>query len=135
MKYITDAHALLWHLYQPRRLGNEAQQIFSNVDAGNGCIYVPAVVIAEVLMVVEKGRLSGATLAHLIPHLRIMVAECVNYDLTPLLPETVIASHKYTNIPDIFDRLIVTEAVLRDLPIITRDQLIQQSGIVSTIWD
>jgi PIN domain nuclease of toxin-antitoxin system len=134
MNYISDAHALLWHLYWPQRLGKAAQQVFSDVDAGQAVIVIPAVVVAEVIMVVQKGRLSGASLDHLIPYLHSM-NESENYPLAPLLPKTVIASHEHTIIPDIFDRLIVTEAILRDLSIITRDQTIRESGLVSTIWD
>ncbi len=134
MEYITDAHALLWHLYLPRRLGKAAQGVFSDVDAGKGIIRIPAVVVAEVLMVVQKGRLPGASLDHLIDHLQ-SIMESVNYHLISLSPETVIASHEYTEIPDIFDRLIVTDAILRDLPILTRDQVILHSGLAFTIWD
>jgi hypothetical protein len=45
-------------------LGSAAQRVFSDADAGQVCIYVPAV--------------------------------SDNYPLSPLLPETVIASHQYT---------------------------------------
>jgi PIN domain nuclease of toxin-antitoxin system len=38
-------------------------------------------------------------------------------------------------IPDIFDRLIVTEAVLLDVPVITRDPVIRDSELVPTVWD
>jgi len=132
--HITDAHALLWHLYWPQRLGGAAQRVFADADAGQARIHVPAVVVAEAVMVAQKGRLPGASLEHLLPHLRAM-AESDNYPLLPLLPETVIASHVYTTIPDIFDRLIVTEAIARGLPLITRDPVIRQSGLASTIWD
>ncbi len=134
MNYITDAHALLWHLYWPQRLGSAAQRVFSDADAGQVCIYVPAVVVAEVIMVVQRGRLPGASLDHLLLHLRAMAASD-NYPLSPLLPETVIASHQYTTIPDIFDRLIVTEAISRGVPLVTRDPVIRQSGLISTVWD
>jgi PIN domain nuclease of toxin-antitoxin system len=63
------------------------------------------------------------------------MAESENYPLLPLLPETVIASHQYTIIPDIFDRLIVTETMSCGVPLVTRDPVIRQSGLISTIWD
>ena len=134
MEYLTDAHALLWHLYGPQRLGAEARQAFADADAGQACIHVPAVVIAEALMVVQKGRLRGVTLAHLLPRLDAM-ATSDNYPLCSLLPHTVIVSHHYTVIPDIFDRLIVTEAISRGLPLLTRDAMIRASGLVAVIWD
>lgn len=128
MEYLTDAHALLWHLYGPQRLGEQARQVFADADAGQACIHVPAVVIAEALMVVQKGRLRGVTLAHLLPYLDAM-ATSDNYPLCPLLP------HTYTVIPDIFDRLIVTEAISRGLSLLTRDTIIRASGLVAVIWD
>ncbi|MBI3245132.1 MAG: hypothetical protein HYZ50_01350 [Deltaproteobacteria bacterium] len=134
MNYVTDAHALLWHLYWPQRVGGAAQQVFSEADAGQGCVHVPAVVVAEMLMVVQKGRLPGASLDHLLPHLRAMAASD-NYPLSPLLPEIVIASHQYTIIPDIFDRLIVTETISRGVPLVTRDPVIRQSRLIPTVWD
>ena len=93
-----------------------------------------AVVVAEMLMVVQKGRLPGASLDHLLPHLRAMAASD-NYPLSSLIPETVIASHQYTIIPDIFYRLIVTETISRGVPLVTRDPVIRQAGLISTLWD
>ena len=107
---------------------------FAEADTGQAIIHIPAVVVAEVIMVVQKGRLQTAAIDHIIPYLRAM-AESDNYMLSPLHPETVIASHKHTSIPDIFDRLIATEAVLRGLYVVTRDQVIRESGLVTTIWD
>jgi PIN domain nuclease of toxin-antitoxin system len=52
-----------------------------------------------------------------------------------LLPETVIESHTFTAIPDIFDRLVVAEARRLGLPLITRDATIKASGLVSVVWD
>lgn len=69
MEYVTDAHSLLWHLYRPQRLGRAAQQAFSASEAGQACIHVPAVVVAEALMVVQKGRLPGVDLSRLVPHI------------------------------------------------------------------
>ncbi len=134
MAHIADAHALLWHLYWPQRLGIAAQKVFAAADAGQMSVHVPAVVVAEMLMVVQKGRLPGVSLTHLLPHLRAM-EKSDNYQLSSLSPATVIASHAYTSIPDIFDRLIVTEAIQRGFPLVTRDPIIRQSGLIATIWD
>ncbi len=77
---------------------------------------------------------SWRALAHLLPRLDAM-ATSDNDPLCPLLPHTVIASHHYTVIPDIFDRLIVAEAILRGLPLLTRDTVIRASGLVAVVWD
>lgn len=46
-----------------------------------------------------------------------------------------LASHRFSAIPDIFDRLIVAEAVQRRLPLLTRDPAIRESQLVTTVWD
>jgi PIN domain nuclease of toxin-antitoxin system len=131
--FVTDAHALLWHLYWPRRLGAAARSAFAGADEGRARIHIPALVVAECLMVAEKGRLPGATLAHLLPLLEELEGSD-NYRLIELVPATVLASHRFARIADIFDRLIVTEAVLRGLPLLTKDPLIHDSGLVRAIW-
>jgi len=132
--YVTDTHSLLWHLYWPQRLGPAAKQVFSDAETGRACIHVPAVVVAEVLMVIQKGRLSGVDLNRVVPHLESM-EQSSNYSLMSLTPATVIASRLFTLIPDIFDRLIVTEAKLLGFPLLTKDPIIHDSGIVPTVWN
>ena len=133
-EYVVDTHALVWSMYAPARLGRAAAAVFAEVDAGRAIAQVPAVVVAEVLMVVERGRLPGVGLAHLLPQLEAMRASD-NYKLVPLLPEVVIGSHTLTAIPDIFDRLIVAEALVRGLHLVTKDGIIHGAGLVATIWD
>ena len=81
-----------------------SQQVFSAAEAEQARIHV---VVAEALMVVQKDRLPGVNLDRMLPHIRSM-NHGSNYTLLALAPTTVIASHQYVQIPDIFDRLIVT---------------------------
>ena len=78
--------------------------------------------------------MKRTSLDHLIQHLE-KIKSSDNYLLSPLLPETVIDSHKYSIIPDIFDRLIVTESILKGTPVLTCDRIIQKSGLIQTIWE
>lgn len=134
MEYVADAHAMLWHLFDPRRLGAAARAAFLDADSGAARSYLPAVVIAEMIMVVERGRLPGITINHLLTVLRLMRTSA-NYLLFPLLPEVVIASHALTAIPDIFDRLIVADAQHLNVPLISRDAIISASSLVRVVWD
>ncbi|WP_437627679.1 type II toxin-antitoxin system VapC family toxin [Sorangium sp. So ce1151] len=133
-EYVTDTHALLWSMYAPARLGSAAQQAFAAADAGSALIHVPAVVVAETIMVIERGRMPGISLAHLLPRLELMRTSD-NYRLASLLPEVVLASHTLTAIPDIFDRLIVAEAIHRGTPLISKDAVIRRAALVTTVWD
>ena len=134
MDYVADAHAMLWHLFAPHRLGASAQAAFTSCDSGASLVYLPAVVVAEMIMVIERGRLPGIAMNHLLKQLSLMQTSD-NYALLPLVPEVVIASHALTAIPDIFDRLIVADANHLGLALISRDAQISASGLVSTVWD
>jgi len=134
MDYVADAHAVVWRFFAPQRVGQAAHAAFDAANAGAALIHLPAVALAEVIMVIEKKRLPGVSMAQLMDRIQWMQGSA-NYELLPLLPETVIASHKLTAIPDIFDRLIVAEAQRLGLPLITDDTLIRASGLANVVWD
>ena len=133
MEYVTDTHPLVWALFAPRRLSQRTLAIFEQTAQGNHSIYIPTVVIAELIMVVEKRRVS-ATIPQLLAALHALQTAS-NYHLLPLIAETVIATHALLVIPDIFDRLIVAEAQRLDLALITRDTTIITSGLINVIWE
>ncbi len=130
---VTDTHAFLWHLYLPSRLGPAAREAFAETDAGNSRIFIPALVIAEAVMVVQKNRLPGVDLQELVSHLG-AARHSDNYVLSDLRATMVLDSHPFVVIPDIFDRLIVVEAVARGLSLISRDPVIRDSGLVPMVW-
>jgi PIN domain nuclease of toxin-antitoxin system len=134
MEYVADTHAIVWYLFAQSRLGRAARAVLSDVAAGKGQAYLPAVAVAEMIMVVEKNRLPGVTMAQLEIELALM-RQSANYVFLPLLPDLVISSRTLTAIPDIFDRLIVAEARQLGLSLITRDSVIQASGLVKCIWN
>jgi PIN domain nuclease of toxin-antitoxin system len=133
-EFVTDTHALLWHLYDQSHLGRAAQATFAQADVGEARIHVPALVIAEILMVAEKGRIPGVTVSRVVPHLE-SLRTSDNYPSSPLLPEVVLQSRTLTSIPDIFDRLIVAEAIARAVPLVSKDRIIRSSGLVTLVWD
>lgn len=133
-EYVTDTHSLLWHFYASKRLGRAAREILAAADNGTAKIWIPALVIAESLMVAQKGRIPSLTLDRILPLFNDF-READNYRLCSLLPETVLMSHALAEIPDIFDRLIVAEAIQRGLPLVTKDPVIRDSGLVATVWN
>lgn len=134
MDYIADAHAVVWYLFAQSRLGKDALTVLTDAAAGKARIYLPAVGVAEMIMVIEKRRIPGVTMSQLEIELELM-RNNASYEFLPLFPSTVIQSHTLTAIPDIFDRLIVAEAVRLDLPLITRDSAIRASGLMTVVWD
>lgn len=133
-EYIVDTQAMIWFMFASNRLKQGARSALRDAVAGNAKIYLPAVVIAEMIMIVEKRRIPGAAMAQLVNHLNWMKSQ-LNYELLSLDPDLVISSRALTAIPDIFDRLIVAEALRLGLPLITSDSVIHSSGLVNVIWD
>jgi PIN domain nuclease of toxin-antitoxin system len=129
--YVTDAHALLWYLYTPEKLGPVALSAFEELQAGD-LLVIPVVVVAEMVMVIERQRIEAT-----LNELRAIIASLKREDLClfpPLTAEDILESTALSQLPDIFDRLIVFEARKRDASLITKDEVIVKSGIVSTVW-
>ena len=82
MEYVTDTHPLVWSLFASNRLSTRVRDLFQRVELGEHIIVIPAVVIAELIMVVEKGRVSG-TMPELLQGLALRPKE------PPLAPDTV----------------------------------------------
>lgn len=60
LTFVTDTHALLWHIFPtPRALGKVARAAFDETDAGRARMLIPSVVVAEMIAVVERGRLAS----------------------------------------------------------------------------
>lgn len=130
--FVADTHSLLWYLFSPDRLGSGALETFETIQ-GEDLLVIPAVVVAEMVMVVERRRIQ-ATLDELKTVLASLEREAVCF-FSPLFAKDVIGSSRLVEIPDIFDRLIVFEALKRNATLITRDLLITQTGLVPTVWE
>jgi len=62
-----------------------------------------------------------------------MIQESANYSIVDLTPPIVRLAEKI-KYPEIFDRLIISTAQHLDVPLITSDKGIRESGIIETIW-
>lgn len=131
--YIADTHALIWRLVAPDRLGARASDAFDKADAGQAEICVPAVVLAEMVMVAEKGRVPGWGLDEVRCFARAAKAS-TNYHLSILTPELVMTASDLPVIPDIFDRLIAAEALGRAAILISRDQTLAAARDIEVRW-
>ena len=130
--FVTDTHALVWHLFNPARLGPKATAAFREVQQGQALLIVPLVVIAEMAMVVEKGRVSAT-----MDQFQAVIAQMqssANYQINALTLPLVLTAMKLTEITDIFDRLIVAEAQAVNTKLITVDSEIAGCGIVPVVW-
>jgi PIN domain nuclease of toxin-antitoxin system len=62
---IADTHAALWYLFSDPRLGNAASSFIDDAVSKGNHIGVSAISIAEIVYLVEKGRIFSTALADL----------------------------------------------------------------------
>ncbi len=128
MRWLLDTHTLWWAVTEPRRLGLRVRHVLEVAAAGE--IGIPSVVIVELGRLIDAGDLN----------LDIRPSDMFTPFLArhPVLPTSLDAAIKAPrlNLPhgDPFDRLIVAEAIVRRVPLLTKDANIADSGLVSVIW-
>ena len=131
--YVTDTHALIHHVTdRKRRLGRRAGDIFDRADRGLDTIIVPFTVLEEVLLLSEIRRI------HIPLPFRdfvISLDKADNFDLGVNDTSILLEAATFTTIRDPYDRMIIAQARVAGLPLITGDDKIHDSGLVRTVWD
>ena len=127
-EYVTDTMALVLRV-ERRRMGANAASVFDAVETGAAVIYVPAMVLAEILYLAEKRRIS-ASLSTVADYMRKYPA-CKEYSMTFSVVES---AGQITDIPELHDRLIAATARFLELELITNDPVIATSQFVRTRW-
>ncbi len=127
-KFVADTMALILHL-EKRKMPEIAKALFREADAGKVEILVPAMVLAEIGYLSEKGRIE----------LKIEQVESYfnthnSFQLYPLNMKVVEASFEIDDIHELHDRLIAGTAKLLGVEIITNDPVISNSKFVHAIW-
>jgi len=131
--YITDTHALVHHVTgRQNRLGRTARRIFDRVDRAVETILVPFTVLEEVMLLSEAGKIR---LPLPFRDLVISLAQAENVDLGVNDTQLLLEAASFPTLRDPYDRLIVAQARVAGLPLITGDEQIHQSGLVRTVWD
>lgn len=59
-RYVADAHALVWHMTNDRWLAKKAKAVLTQADQALVLVYVPTIVLAEVMYLAERGRINVA---------------------------------------------------------------------------
>jgi len=120
---------LLWYLYDIPRLGTYAKDAFDAVSSGHATLLIPAIVLAEIVHTVERRRHDIDVNEALQ-----QIDQANNFQVLPFDLDGARALVPLTDIPEMHDRMIVAAAQAHRAPLITRDSLIHQTGIVACIW-
>lgn len=128
---VTDTHPLVFHAAGSGRLGPRAARLFERCEARDAIVYVPAAVIWECGLLVRARRID------LRRSVRAFFDDLFSNPAYQPLETTAGQVFTADELPlthDPFDALIVAAARSLDLPLVTRDGRIRDSGTVAIIW-
>jgi PIN domain nuclease of toxin-antitoxin system len=128
---VADTHALIFHATARGVLGSSARAHFAAAEAGQRLVYIPAAVIWEV------GLLARAVRINLHRPVRAFFADLFSnpaYQPCDLTPAQIFDADELRFTRDPFDALIVAAARDLNLPLMTRDAAIRDSGTVAVLW-
>jgi PIN domain nuclease of toxin-antitoxin system len=130
--YVTDTHPLVFFANRNQRLlSRRAWDIFQEAEARQALILIPAPALWEVSFLELHGKIKLDKPYEDWPR-ELFAHPC--YDCIPL-DAAIIAEARHCNVNnDIFDAAILATARVKDLPLITRDNAITDSGLVEVVW-
>lgn len=129
MKLLLDTHAFLWATTAPERLSASASR---HIEGSDNEIYVSAATGMEIAIKASLGRLAveGTDVERVIP-------DEIERHAFQQLPVQVHHALRVASLPwhdrDPFDRLLVAQAMVEGLAIVTADRAIREYG-VEVIW-
>ena len=123
-RFLLDTHTFLWWLMNSKQLGSEARSKISNPDF---IIFVSAVSIWEISIKKKIGKLEAPD----------NITNIVDQKGFEHLPISLFHGESILNLPSIhkdpFDRMLIVQAQLENLIIITNDDLIQKYNVNSIL--
>ncbi len=133
MTLATDTHALAYQLTgQQRRLGRRARTVFNRVERGQDTLLIPFTVLEEVMLLSEAGKIR---LRLPFRELLISLMQAENFELGVNDAALLLEASALVGIRDPYDRLIVAQARISGIPLVTGDEEINASGLVRIVWD
>lgn len=132
VRAVADTHALIWYLYDDKRLPVRARRFFDATAEQGDQVGFSAISMIEIVYLVERNRINPNTLELLLQVLEsdgtVLVELPVNHNVASALKNV-----SWESVPDMPDRIIAATALGLDVPVISRDRKIQLS-ILKTIW-
>ena len=130
--YVLDTVALVRFLED--NLPKGAEKAFKEAEAGRARLYLPEIALGEFAYIALKGRLGGE-------NPRAEVEEVVDQIMATSYISLSSLSHSAwdiligLNISELHDRMIVADALDRDLPLVTSDESVSSVPGLRIIWD
>ncbi|MES2277624.1 MAG: type II toxin-antitoxin system VapC family toxin [Bacteroidota bacterium] len=122
MNYLIDTHVLLWAITEKAKLSDKVRGI---LEDGRNDIFVSAISFWEISLKFSIGKLNiDGFLPNQLPDLVVRMG----FRLIPLSPAESATYHQFTPTGhrDPFDRMLMWQAIQKDLVLISKDRNITQ---------
>jgi PIN domain nuclease of toxin-antitoxin system len=126
---IADTHTAIWYLFSDSRLGRAASAFIDDTIAAGDHIGVSAISIAEMVYLIEKGRIPANALNDL--HTATADPKAVLRHVP--LDENIamkMSEVPRQDLPDLPDRAIAATALFYGVPVLSRIR----ASAIQTIW-
>lgn len=118
MRLLLDTYVLLWALGDPRRLGRRTQQ-----DLQRSQVFVSVASLWEISIKASLGKLDAD------PELVASEVEAAGFDLLDIrAPHATRVFSLRRRHPDPFDRMLIAQADIENLQLLTRDESLLAYG-------
>jgi PIN domain nuclease of toxin-antitoxin system len=128
MKYLLDTHTFLWFITDSSSLSSEAKRLIEDNDNE---ILLSVASLWEIAIKVSLGKLT------LIQPFAVFMSEQIRLNAIVLLNISVEHTSVVATLPfhhrDPFDRLLIAQATVEQLPIISADQIFDSYN-VQRLW-
>lgn len=131
--YVADTHTILWYLSGNKRLSAKAKKIFKQAQMGRSQVIIPSITLVETIFLVQREKVDRDILNLL---LRLSENPRESIYIYSLHKAVVLTLGDFgpAAVPELADRIIAATARYLGAPLLTRDNVIQSSSLVETIW-
>ncbi len=128
MDYVCDTHSIVWYFTEDARLSEAAMKAFDGTIT-EGVIIVPSIVLAEIMFICRKGRITLTFEESLRK-----IEECENFQVASLDVDILRIVDTIQVDMEMHDKLIVATTLHFGATLITRDRLMRDAQVCPTLW-
>src|SRR4051794_20413402 len=118
ISFVADTRAFIWHLFDDPRLSAAARDAFASAAESGSSVGVSSITLAEIVYLIEKGRIPRDTFESALVALADPERELVE---VPINSEIIIRMRIISrrDVPDLPDRIVAATGLRYKAPVIS----------------
>jgi PIN domain nuclease of toxin-antitoxin system len=128
--FVLDTNALLPIMLRTKELTRLGRAIVEMAQDYQAELVVPAMALVEAELEVRRDK----RIRQSFPEFLAAIMERDYMRIDPMGMEQVAVLPTLLGIPELHDRIIAAHAITNDAPLMTRDHVLRESGLVECIW-